>query len=641
MTVSLDLKVLMARESEQVEWKENVADHEDVVATLSAFANDLANLGGGYVVCGAKEDRDQYGFPSVSASGLSSAELKKLEGLIMEGCRAGVSPPIVPLVQELPSESPDRRVLVFIMPATPFAHLFRRRKQAGQYFVRLSRETREARNGILRELLVRKGAVDPWDRRPCAAASVSDLDLLALRDALQRMRLFDEERGVEGYLSDTVSLSPFVPPLLSREPLTGILRPRNFTLLLFGRSPQAHAPGAFSYFSLYPGVDRSDSHAARHELAGTLLDQARRLIALLDAQSYLAFDKTDLVKPNALKYPQRALHEAMINALAHRDYELPDPTRVTAFADRIEFVSPGSLPLGVSLDELSQGRAAPRWRNQCLAWFLTRLELAQAEGQGISTILRTMRDEGCPPASFAATEGRVTCVLPAHPRHALEAILGYVEKLIGTSDLKQAQRIITGVVSQEPLNDRAVSLFAGIHSDLAEPGPVRAFAEQHQLDGLAPKTLLALSGALLTPALRSPEKSSREDVALGLRLSAESTRRGPAAGELRHITSDLAKSDLSAALEYLDGEFEKQPAFDDNAVLVQLRSTLLIKLATEAAERKEWAKCVKLLDWAKADLDNAESLNDDQALTSALEGNLMLVVALKKLAVMKLMTGWW
>ena len=44
---TIDLDQLAARESEQIEWKENVADVSDVARTLSAFANDLANLGGG------------------------------------------------------------------------------------------------------------------------------------------------------------------------------------------------------------------------------------------------------------------------------------------------------------------------------------------------------------------------------------------------------------------------------------------------------------------------------------------------------------------------------------------------------------------------------------------------------------------
>ncbi|HKH47073.1 MAG TPA: hypothetical protein VKM72_20645 [Thermoanaerobaculia bacterium] len=60
------------------------------------------------------------------------------------------------------------------------------------------------------------------------------------------MGVFSEERGLELYLSESKQLSPFVPPLCSREPLTGVLRPRNFAILLFGRETQRFIPGAVS-----------------------------------------------------------------------------------------------------------------------------------------------------------------------------------------------------------------------------------------------------------------------------------------------------------------------------------------------------------------------------------------------------------
>lgn len=296
----VDLKTLSLRESDQIEWKENVADTDDVAETLSAFANDWSNLGGGYVVCGAKEEKDEHGFPSVVMVGLSPAKLKEVEGKVLAACRDRVSPSIAPLVQELLANSPDRRILVFIMAATRSPHIFRRHADTGKYYVRISRETREARNGILRELLVRKGALEEWDRRVCTTATVNDLDLLALRDALQRMSVFHPDRGLDEYLSDNKSLSPFVPPLCVKETLTGILRPRNYAMLLFGRNVQAHIHGAYSLFSIYPGVDRSEPHAERNELPGTLIDQARRLLELLDVQSYVAFDKTNRSAPNAV-----------------------------------------------------------------------------------------------------------------------------------------------------------------------------------------------------------------------------------------------------------------------------------------------------------------------------------------------------
>ena len=92
-------------------------------------------------------------------------------------CRDRVSPPITPLVEELPSDDDSRRVLVFIQPATGTAHTFRRGNEGAKHYVRVSRSTIEARNGVLRELLVRKGALEPWDRRPCNGATTNDLDL--------------------------------------------------------------------------------------------------------------------------------------------------------------------------------------------------------------------------------------------------------------------------------------------------------------------------------------------------------------------------------------------------------------------------------------------------------------------------------
>ncbi len=416
MNPRIDLAELSQRENEQTEWKENVADADDVVETLSAFANDLPNLGGGYVVCGAREDKDADGFPRLVRAGLTARQIREIENTVLARCRERVSPPLAPLVEELPADGDGRRVLVFIQPATGTAHTFRRGREGAKHYVRISRSTVEARNGLLRTLLVRKGALEPWDHRPCASATVNDLDLLDLRDALQRMGLYSPDLGVERYLEGGVQITPFVPSLCLAEPLTGVLRPRNFAVLLFGREPQKFVPGSFSIYSVYPGLDRTAPVARRLELAGTLLSQAKRLLELLDAEVVTLFDKTDLTTPNVEKYPRRALQEAMVNALAHRDYELFDPVRLTSYRDRMEFLSPGGLPYGVTLADLRKRAVPPRWRNQSLAWFLNRLQVAQAEGQGIQTIRRAMKAAGCPPPRFDATEVSVSCVLRAHPR---------------------------------------------------------------------------------------------------------------------------------------------------------------------------------------------------------------------------------
>jgi ATP-dependent DNA helicase RecG len=416
MAVQVDLDQLARRESEQTEWKESVADINDVVATLCAFANDLQNLGGGYVVCGAAEGEDEHGFPKLVRKGLTARRLKEIENATLARCRERVSPPIAPIIEELEAEEPYRRILVFLQPATGAAHTFRRNQEGAKHLVRVGRSTLEARNGLLRDLLVRKGALEPWDRRPCRGATPSDIDLLALRDALERMESPAQDRNVERYLDEGTQISPMVPSLCVAEPLSGVLRPRNFAILLFGRVPQRFIPGAYSIYSVYPGIDRASQTARRIEIAGTLLDQARRLQDLLDAEAVTLFDKADPDVPNAERFPRRALGEAMINAVAHRDYERLDPSRFVSYRDRIEFISPGSLPMGITPHDLSEGEVTPHWRNQALAWFLSRLQFAQAEGQGIQTIRNVMRAAGCPAPVFKATEIFVTCVLRAHPR---------------------------------------------------------------------------------------------------------------------------------------------------------------------------------------------------------------------------------
>lgn len=638
----IDLKMLSVRESDQVEWKENVADTDDVAATLSAFANDWSNLGGGYVICGAREEKDEHGFPCVTMVGLTAARLKEVEGKVLTACRERVSPSIAPLVNELPADGPDRRVLVFVMPATRSAHTFRRQDIAGKYYVRISRETREARNGILRELLVRKGAVEEWDRRVCVTATVSDLDLLGLRDAFQRMGIFHPDRGIEEYLSDDKSLSPFVPPLCAREPLTGVLRPRNFAMLLFGRRLQGHIHGAYSLFSVYPGLDRSEPHAERNELPSTLIDQARRLIELLDVQSYVAFDKTNRSAPNAVKYPPQALHEAMINALAHRDYEIVEPTRITVFADRIEVLSPGSVPTGVSVDELQRGRAPAKWRNQSLAWFLNRLQLAQAEGQGIPTILRSMREEGCPPPTFQVNEVQVVCVLPAHPRHALAREHRTIEEAISLGEFEHAQKAVSALLSHDPMNLRTIQLFAEVQRALNSADPVREFLRKHesQLKTFPPMVLTQLADVLTLA-----DSPSADDLSVARRLYLAASKGRFAEREIRQVAVGLSRAgDDSAALKFLNNQFDEHHELKDNPSLLRIRGNALIGQAKHCSltgkrrdlptqtRRRAWEDCRRFLKSAEQDLRRAISLTTDTALIEGIQRNLDFVEQLKQIA---------
>ena len=156
----IDLKELSKRESERVEWKENVANVDDIIKTAVAFANDFSNFGGGYIVCGAKEIQDEHGFQKLLAVGLTSSRLKEIEGKMTSVLREKTFPPIVPVVEEIEVDA-EHRILVFIIAATGQVHSYRAdSKDASTCYVRIGRETREAKNGIHRELLVKRNLME-------------------------------------------------------------------------------------------------------------------------------------------------------------------------------------------------------------------------------------------------------------------------------------------------------------------------------------------------------------------------------------------------------------------------------------------------------------------------------------------------
>ena len=107
-----DLEELLSREDARVDWKAG-GDPETIVRTLAAFANDLEQQGGGYVLCGvAERSPEPGGFPRPELRGLDHDKLRELKNKVLTRCRKNLEPPLTPSPYEL-DVSDDRRVLVF------------------------------------------------------------------------------------------------------------------------------------------------------------------------------------------------------------------------------------------------------------------------------------------------------------------------------------------------------------------------------------------------------------------------------------------------------------------------------------------------------------------------------------------------
>ncbi len=603
----IDLIELSKRESERVEWKENVADIEDVIKTSVAFANDYSNLGGGYIICGAKEAKDEHGFQKLIQTGLTSKRLKEIEGKVLSDLRDKTFPSVVALTEEIPFTE-EKRILVFIIPATSDAHSYRSSgKDTSTYYVRIGRETREARNGILRELLVKKNLIEHWDKRINSNATIDDIDFLSLREYLKEMSLWDTNKALEDYLSAAESLSSFVPPLAGKESLSGILKPRNFSLLLFSKEPLKYFSGAYTVVSIYKGLDRSEPTAERHQLTGSVVGQARKAIQILNTETYTAFDKKDNL-PNQLKYPIRALQEAVINAIVHRDYEIEEPTRITVFTDRIEIHSPGSLPRAIDKEKFVIGKANPFWRNQALAYFFNKLQLAQAEGQGIPTIIRTMKEEGCPAPKFEIETESVTCILPAHPRHTLIKNLQEIENDIIINKYEEAYKRIEDILKLDSYNFRAIDLLCEISNIQNKPELLFNFITSSlvSIEKINPSTLVNIAETIsaIKDNLKVAEYASLiSKYATGASLEEKEIERAVIA------LNKLRKSE--EVIDYVKRIFIEKPSLVSNIVLLEnkARATMdMAKICIDTGKNYQTSPHMKAKAWERARvyLDDAE-----------------------------------
>ena len=321
----------------------------------------------------------------------------------------------------------------------------------------------------------------------------------------------------------------------------------------------------------------------------------------------------------------------MGNALAHRDYELTDPTRVTVFEDRIEILSPGSLPFGIDVEKFRLGEASPRWRNQALAWFFNRLQIAQAEGQGIPTILRSMREEGCPPPSFDVDESRVLCILPAHPRYAAIRELRAIEQDLAIGEYVEARRAVVDLLVRDPGNARALGLFAEIHVSLRDPLPVQDWLNRNigATAGLPRDVLLQFSEALL-----SGDDTTDEQRSLARRLLVRSATGRLQELEFRRIAIGMIRSrEHKGAVQLIDEYARQHPEVEHSASFHQLRGDALIGMANKcrnaarrggvpvASRERSWSQFDQYIVEAKAHLERASVLDPQGALTNVILRN--------------------
>jgi len=165
------------------------------------------------------------------------------------------------------------------------------------------------------------------------------------------------------------------------------------------------------------------------------------------------------------------------------------------------------------------------------------MQFAQAEGQGIPTIFRPMREEGCPDPSFAIEPERITRVLPAHPRHAMLRDVQAIENTVIIGRFDEALGQVMALLKLDPSNFRALELLCQLSAATKDVTELLGILDAHfdQIQNTSASTLLTISETLL---------SLRDDVETRLvasRLNVIASGRNLEANELRRAVVNLRK----------------------------------------------------------------------------------------------------
>jgi ATP-dependent DNA helicase RecG len=386
----------------------------DIVETLSA----MANADGGELVLGMEDDGTVTGVPHPE---------RMVKGFLDTPRDPNrISPGLTYRHREVFTDN-DHRLLHFKVEWSPLVHqlsdgryLYRMRDSnmpfdAHKIFALKSSKAQ----GLFEMVFPPRASLKDIDIKLVDSLDLDRLDGETIIDLLERFRLVERHNGH--------------------------MAPNRACLLLFGKDPVKWHPRCGIDFVRWEGMERK---------GGAELNIEKRIrieapLALLPKQAFDAIKPfirerqqlVDLFFTERLEYPTFAWQEALINAVAHRDYSIQGaPIEVWMFDDRIEIKSMGPPPEPVTVEALSRGEPLHLSRNPIIVRVLAELGYMRDLGEGIPRMFSEMEREGFYPPSLELVGGAAFKVVlinqPVYDRDTILWLKQY-EQLELTGDQKR------------------------------------------------------------------------------------------------------------------------------------------------------------------------------------------------------------
>ena len=183
------------------------------------------------------------------------------------------------------------------------------------------------------------------------------------------------------------------------EPQNGDVRLSFAALLLFAKDPERWHEKAYIEYIRFRGTRRE--HGAnlnivqRERISAPLAELSEKVVEAVRPHIGQRQVLHDLFFSENAEYPQFAWQEAIVNAIAHRDYGLRGtPVEVHHYDDRLEVVSPGSLVPPITLDVLRKGAGGHASRNPLIVRVLVIVGLMREVGEGVPRMFEVMEGSG-------------------------------------------------------------------------------------------------------------------------------------------------------------------------------------------------------------------------------------------------------
>ena len=347
---------------------------DDWAAEIAAFANS----DGGAVICGVADDGTPHG--------MSREQIVALDSLLVELCTDSITPPVRIRTQHetLPG---GERILLLEIPKGDARH-----DSPKGSFMRTGGSIRRMTNDERLRLAQRRGQAryNWFDKQIVPGTGFGSLN-----EALWKPLL--SPQGARNPKSALEKLALLAPDE------AGVRRATVAGLLFCTPDPRQWLPNASIMATRYRGRDRASGQVDAKEIAGPLNHQITEAVSFAVRNMQVAARK-EPARVDMPQYSEKALFEALVNAVAHRDYSIRSSRiRLSMFEDRLEIQSPGALPNNLTVDSMEVRQAT---RNEVLASLLGWMSVGSIPGSEDRLYFMERRGDGVP---IIQSETRALC----------------------------------------------------------------------------------------------------------------------------------------------------------------------------------------------------------------------------------------